>query len=131
MGFFSKKKSKQAVKEVNQPKKGKRSIPNTLVIDLVEGFDVEYVKKPKGMQWSYGKQQVYLMLRHNGTMKPIELPKKIGVFPEKLYRALFWERETDILFTLRNTLLEKLNTLLTVGLIGILLFFIYLIFSSL
>jgi uncharacterized membrane protein len=89
------------------------------------------VEKPEGHQWRYGKQLVYLMQRNNGTMSSYELSPKMGETPEKLYRALFWEKEAEILFTLRNTFLEKLKVIGMYVLIGILLLFIYLIFSSL
>jgi hypothetical protein len=104
---------------------------NTLVLDPVKGFARENVEKPEGRQWRYGRQLVYLMQRCNGTMTPVELPQKIGETPEKLYRALFWEKEAEILFTLRNTMLEKLKLIGMYVLIGILLLFIFLIFSSL
>jgi len=104
---------------------------NTLVLDPVKGFALEYVDKPEGRQWHYGRQLVYLMQRCNGTMTSVELPPKMGETPEKLYRALFWEKEAEILFTLRNTMLEKLKVLGMYALIGILLLFIFLIFSSL
>ena len=111
----------------------KQNVPNTLVIDTVKGRAMEYVPKPQGRQWLYGKDWVYLMVRNNGgkTLEKLELPKKLGVLPEVLYRALSWEKETSILFTLPATLLEKLSVFSTYVLIFGLLFFIYLIFSSL
>ena len=111
---------------------------NALVLDPKEGFAPEYVKEPRGKdktlgrQWHYGKDLFYLVRRTNGdTLVPVELPPKMGETPEKLYRALFWEKEAEILFTLRSTLLEKLKLIGMYVLIGILLFFIFLIFSSL
>ena len=112
-------------------KKEKQPKPNTLVIGPRD-FGLEYVSEPEGKLWLYGDQWVYLMKRkEDGTLEPIELPPKIGVLPEKLYRALNWDKEVNILFALRSSLLEKLNTFSMYLLIGILLFFIYLIFSSL
>lgn len=113
-------------------KKGKIApAPNTLVLDTEAGYGLEYIKKPKGRLWRYGKLWVYAMRRHNSALEPVVLPEKLGILPETLYRALSWEKESDILFTIRNTLAEKLTLFGIYILIGILLFFMYLIFSSL
>ncbi len=104
---------------------------NALVLDPQEGFALEKVDEPKGRLWHYGKRLVYLMKRVNGELSPVEIPPEIGEPPEKLYRALFWEQEADILFTLRSPLLEKLKLVGMYILIGVLLFFIFLVFSSL
>jgi len=115
----------------------KKQIPNTMVLDLKKGFGLEYVQDPKGRLWRYGKSRVYLMKRSygtngdNGTLVPYELPLKMGEPPEKLYRALHWDKEAEILFTLRNLLLEKLKVIGIYLLIGIELLFLFLIFSSL
>ena len=112
---------------------------NTMVLDPKEGFALEYVyvkesskeRETLGRMWRYGKNLVHLVVKNNGTMTPVEPPPKMGETPEKLYRALMWEREAEILFMLRNTLLEKLKLIGMYALIGILLLFIFLIFSSL
>lgn len=105
---------------------------NTLVIDPDKGYGLEYVKEPKGRQWRYGKRWVYLMIQRNGdeSLEALELPQGLTELPEKLYRGLFWEKETDILYTMRSPWLEKLNLLGTYILIFVLLFFMYLIYSS-
>jgi hypothetical protein len=122
-------------------KKEKGLQRNTIVLDSKDGLALEHVDKPQGRLWRYGKSMVHLMRRHNGVraegetntaiLEAISLPAKMGETPEKLFRALFWEKEAEILFTLRNTLLEKLNTIAMFVLIGILLLFTFLIFSSL
>lgn len=111
-------------------KKTNQEQPNTLVLDPEEGFGLEHVDKPKGRQWQYGKNTVYLMKRVNGTLEPVELPLKMGEPPEKLYRALFWDREVAVLFTLISPLLEKFKVIGMYVLIGILLLFIFLVISS-
>jgi hypothetical protein len=105
---------------------------NTLVIDPEKGYGLEHVDKPKGRLWRYGKLRVYLMLRRNGddTLEPLELPQGLTELPEKLYRGLFWDKETEILYSMRSPWLEKLNLLGTYILIIVLLFFMYLIYSS-
>lgn len=104
--------------------------PNTLVLDPEKGFALEYVQDPKGHLWRYGRNLVYLVRRVGETLSPIDLPQKMGEPPEKLYRALHWKKEAAILFTLQNPLLEKLKTIGIYVLIAVLLFFIFLIFSS-
>lgn len=109
---------------------------NALVLDSKEGLGLEYVDEPLGRQWRFGRQSVYLMKRVNGTngertLVAVEPPPKMGVMPEMLFRALFWEREADILFTLRSTLLEKLKLIGMYILIAVMLLFIFMIFSSL
>jgi len=106
-----------------------KEAPNTMVFDG-EGFGLEYVEEPKGRSWRYGQLWVYLALREGETLKPFELPNKLNDLPEKLYRALFWDRETEVLFTMRNSLMEKLSLVGTYILIGVLLFFMFLIYSS-
>lgn len=112
-------------------KKQTKEETNTMVLDPDKGFALERVDEPKGRLWHYGKQLVYLMKRVNNELLPVEIPAEIGEPPEKLYRALFWEKEADILFTLRSPLLEKLKLIGMYVLIGVLLFFIFLVFSSL
>jgi hypothetical protein len=103
---------------------------NALVFDD-EGFKLEHIDEPEGRLWRYGKQWVYAMLRKSdGSLKPFELPKKLDDLPERLYRALYWDNETGILFMMKNTLMEKLSLFGTYILIGALLFFMYLIYSS-
>jgi hypothetical protein len=105
---------------------------NTLVLDPEEGFAFEHVDNPPGRQWHYGKSLVHLVKKHkDGTLEAVELPAKMGEPPEKLYRALFWDKEAEILFTLHSPLLEKLKLIGMYLLVGILLLFIFLVFTSL
>lgn len=110
---------------------GNKKELNTLVLDPAEGFDLEHIENPQGHLWHYGKNLVYLMKRIDKILSPVDLPPKMGEPPEKLYRALHWKKEAVILFTLQNPLLEKLKTIGIYVLIAVLLFFIFLIFSSL
>lgn len=114
----------------------KKSESNTLVLDQVKGYGLEYVKEPKGHQWGYKGKSVFLMKRvyaggdPDGTLESVELPQKMGQSPKKLFRALFWDKEAAVLFTLQNLLLEKFKVVGMYVLIGVLLFTIYLIFTS-
>jgi len=107
------------------------SQPYTLVLDPKKGFYLDQVENPSGRLWNYGKQWVYLMKKKDDKYEPVDISRSLGeTTPDKLYSALFWT-ESDILFSLQNTLMEKLNTFSTYLLIGILLFFIYLMYNSL
>ena len=112
------------------PKAERPPRPNALVIEPDKSFGLEYVEEPKGRRWLYGGQWVHLMVRRNDQLTALGLPMKLGTLPEKLYRALFW-KEAEILFSLQSTLLEKLHLVGIYVLIGILLFFIYLMYDSL
>jgi len=104
---------------------------NTMVLDPEKGFALEHVEEPKGRLWRYGRSSIYLMKRNGDSLEVFVPSSAIGETPEKLYRALFWEREAMILFTLHSQLLEKLKIIGMYVLIGVLLLLIYLIFSSL
>jgi hypothetical protein len=110
---------------------------NTLVLDPVKGYGLEHVDEPRGNRWNYKGKSVFLMKRiykgdgsGEGVLEPFELPKDMGDSPRKLFRALIWDREVAILFSLQNPLLEKFKVIGMYVLIGILLLMIYLIFSS-
>lgn len=109
---------------------------NTLVLDQVKGYGLEHVKEPKGHLWGFRGKSVFLMKRvyadgtSEGTLESVELPAKMGQSPKKLFRALFWDKEAAVLFTLQNLLLEKFKVVGMYVLIGILLLVIYLIFTS-
>lgn len=131
--------------------KGRERPPlnNVLIVEPLVGWYLAHLDEPTvaglyGRRWRYGNLWVYLLLKKEKvippknegdapttieSLTPIEIPEKLGQLPDKLYRALFW-KEGEILFSLRNTLLEKLNTFSTYVLIAILLFFVYLIYSS-
>ena len=109
---------------------------NALVLDQVKGYGLEHVAEPKGHQWGYKGKSVFLMKRvyadgnPDGTLEPVDLPPKLGQSPKKLFRALFWDKEAAVLFSLQNLLLEKFKVVGMYVLIGILLLVIYLIYNS-
>jgi len=104
---------------------------NALILDPVEGFGLEHIKNPKGHLWLYGERRVHLLKRIDDGLEPVELPDKIEDLPEQLYRALSWDKETKVLFTVSSSLLDKFNAFGAYVLIAILLFFIFIIFGSL
>lgn len=104
---------------------------NALILDPVEGFGLEHIENPKGHLWLYGERRVHLLKRKGDSLDPVELPDKIEDLPEQLYRALSWDKETKVLFTVSSSLLDKLNTGGAYLLIGVLLVFLFLIFGSL
>ena len=143
-------KRQEEEKQTRRQKKRERPpLNNALIVSQHEGFYLTHVDEEApgqyGRRWRYGNLWVFLLQKKREviepkgdgdspttleTLVPIEIPKKLGQLPDKLYRALFW-KEGEILFSLRNTLLEKLNTFSVYILIGILLFFIYLMYNSL
>lgn len=116
---------------MKQEPKEKPVLPNALVLDPVEGFGLENIKDPKGHLWLYGERRVHLLKRKGDKLEAVVLPDKMEALPEQLYRALSWDKETKVLFTVSSSLLDKFNTFGAYVLIGILLFFIFIIFGSL
>jgi hypothetical protein len=114
-------------------KQGKEE-QNALVYDVKTGLGLETLKEEelKGRRWQYGNQYVCFMERDaDGALKAVEVSQGIdGLMPEDLYQALFW-KEQAILFSIAETLLEKVKTLGMFVLIGILILFLFLIFNSL
>ena len=131
-------------------KRAKKQGQNALIIDRERGWYLDHVEpnqisQPSSRMWRFGKQYVYSLeiIREKSepqnagdipvileTLRPFEPADTVGTLPDKGYRALFW-KEAEILFTLENTLLDKLNLIGMYVLIGIMLFFIYLLISSL
>ena len=113
---------------------GKKEKPltlNTLVIDLEKGFDLEHIKKPEGPKWLYGDRYVHLMVRHaDDKLAVLMAPQGMDEPPERLYRALHWDEIVKPLFGKKSDWLEKLKIGLLVGLFVGILFFIFLILSS-
>jgi len=139
---------REEIRARRQKKRERPPRPNAIIVEPPMGWYLSHLDEPVagqyGRQWRYGNLWVYLLLmkkevippKNEGdapttieSLTPIGIPQKLGQLPDKLYRALFW-KEGEILFSLRNTLLEKLNTFSMYILIAILLFFIYLIYSS-
>lgn len=104
---------------------------NTMVLDPKEGFALEHIENPGGRLWRYGRDSIYLMKKDGDSLIAFEPLSDMGETPEKLYRALFWEKEAEILFSLHSQLMEKLKLIGMYVLIGILLILIFMIFSSL
>lgn len=107
---------------------------NALVLDLKEGWGLEYIENPVGdIYWYKGKpvSLVYRSYSDDGTenLVKVERPTKIDVLPEKLYRALHW-MECKVLFTVKPSLLEKLQTWATIALLGLLMLFLIIILGS-
>ena len=86
-------------------------------------------------QWLYHDHWVYLLEVQAGvsrpaTVEPMEKVKKPGyITPSKLHRAIQWI-EAIQLFKIEPGILEKLNFGLMIGLIVVLIVFLYLVYSS-
>ena len=127
--------------DIERRKRLKKQAPNALIIDRERGWYLDKVasnriSEPFGHLWRFGKHVVYSLelVRNKGepvveTLRPFGPANTIGILPDKGYRALFW-KEAEILFTLENTLLDKLNLVGMYVLIAILLFFAYLLINS-
>ncbi len=104
--------------------------PNTLVIRPAKqgGVSFEYVANPPGDTWLYRGNYCYLCRQQEDKLEAYVPSDEIGCLPDKLYRALKWD-STRRLLAYRNTLLDKVNMGLTVALVCILAFLIFLILN--
>ena len=100
--------------------------PNARVIDRVQGWDDEYVETiPQGARvFDFEGTPLYYLIRNydksdnNPELKPYERPDKVDVPPEKAYRATRWG-EVKLLFKHKPSMMEKINTAGTIGLVAL------------
>jgi hypothetical protein len=100
--------------------------PNARVIDLLLGWDDEYVENlpPGARTFDFGGKALYYLVRNydkddaNPELQPYKRPDKVDVPPEMAYRATRWP-ETKLLFKHRPTMLEKVNTFAAMGMLGL------------
>jgi len=112
------------LKDIHSPR------PNSFVWDVREGWGVEHVEEPVGPIKYYEGTPLHACARlGDGSLVPIERPKTLDTPPEKLYRAINWDSETKVLFTLKSTLLEKLQMGGIAVLVLIMLFFAFVLVS--
>ena len=87
---------------------------------------------PVGKTWNYKGQLVYLAKRNDKNelvpWNPLA-EKLVADSPEDLYDAIDWKLARRV-YRISSDFLKKLNTGLMVGLVLILCFFMFLIFSS-
>ncbi len=91
---------------------------------------------PVRSQWKYHNKWTYVLIRHKGMM--FTLPNdftlqcygETPISPEELFQAVQWPELTQ-LFKLEQTLLEKIKVGLMVGLVALLMLFIFILMSSL
>lgn len=112
------------VKTIHSPPK------NSFVWDVKEGWGLEYVEVPVGPIRFFDGRGYYSCARlANGNLVPIERPKNLDTPPEKLYRAINWGNETRVLFSLKSSLLDKLQMGGIVVMVLIMLFFAFVLVS--
>ncbi len=140
MGWRSKRPAGLKSKRPASPKPQQPAAPQAqqqvLIFDAEKGITVEG-GEPVGRPWLLKGKTVYLAKHKGDELVPYDPlqewrgDKRIGKAhsPEALYDAITW-REISGVYRLGSSLLEKLNAGLLVVLIGILCFFIYLIYSS-
>ncbi len=113
-------------------KKGKSTIL------VVTEDSIEKIKgDPVGRPFPYGNSLVYMASYEGDKLIPFDpLIRRINktsktphYTPEDLYDALDWTL-AKMVYKVQNDLLSKINTGLMVAMVGILCFFIYLIYSS-
>jgi len=109
--------------------------PNTLVIDLIKGWGLEYIEKPEGGTFWYKNHPYYLMYRSYstdpaGTLEGITRPNDIDTLPEKLYRALHWKECCKVLFMIKPSLLERLTAWAMIALVALLIVFMIILLGS-
>ncbi len=104
--------------------------PNTLVIRPAKrgGVSHEYVADPPGEPWLFHGEYTYLCKQENGHLEEYNPDDTIICLPDKLYRALKWD-STRRLLAYRSTTLDKINAGLSVALIVILAFIIFLVIN--
>lgn len=104
---------------------------NIFVLDPEKGYGPEYIENPKGLRWEYHGQWLYLYKRQDGVLTPYEPTANMEAPPEELYRVLRgWWPLVRAVFAQSNRWLDKVQTGLWIGILVVLLFFVYLIFSS-
>jgi len=93
--------------------------------------------QPIGPAYNYGKTRVHLAQYKKGTQEleryiqpepPEDFPRSLQS-PEGLFNALDW-RCVQPVYRVEDSTLEKLQVGLMFGLLGVLLFFLYLIFTN-
>jgi len=121
---------------VERRSKQTQTVPNILIVDLRKGwYPANRAEIPEAIQdsrrWQFGKFPVYLALQKGDDLVPIDIPANINAeeSPERLFRALNW-KVVKALFSSPPTWMEKLNPVVTLGAIGLMLFFIYLMMES-
>lgn len=128
--------------KTERPASLKRPVPalpqtqQVLIFDAEKGLTVKW-REPVGKPWLLKGKAVYLAKREGEELVPYDPlqewrgAKRISQAnsPEALYDAITWP-EVKGVYRLGSSLLEKLNTGLLVVLIGILCFFIFLVYSS-
>lgn len=105
--------------------------PNSFVWDVRQGWALEYIASPVGpIKFFEGKPLHACARLGDGSLVPIERTKKLDTPPEKLYRAINWMSETKVLFSLKSTLLDKLQMGGIAMILLIMLFFAFVLVSQ-
>jgi hypothetical protein len=83
------------------------------------------------MRWEYNGNWLYLYKRIDDKLEPYEPEADMSVPPDELYRVLRipWPLVRKV-FGRDSKTLERVKTGLMIGIMGALLFFIYLIYHS-
>jgi len=85
---------------------------------------------PISSRWEYKGKWVWLLERIAGDLYTIpDFTKEPEISPEELFQAVSW-KEAELLFALKRTLLEKIKVGLMIGLVGLLLLFLFILMSS-
>lgn len=103
---------------------------------VMDGSGIKLKKhQPVGKPWGFRGKDVYVAKIHGDTLvefNPLahttngNRPKYT---PEDLFDAINW-RQVKVIYRIESSMLSKLNTGLMIALVGILCFFIFLLFSS-
>jgi len=117
----------------------KPQLQRVLICDDESGY-VEVEGKPVGQPWYIKGQPIYLARRDekdNNKLVPYDPLKnwresnrmKDADSPESLYDALKCREVADV-YRIPPNLMEKLNSMLIIGIFGILCFFTFLIYAN-
>lgn len=104
---------------------------NSFVWDVRQGWGLEYVEEPVGPVKFFDGRPVHTCARlGDGSLVPIERPKTLDTPPEKLYRAINWDNETRVLFSLKSSFMDKLQTGGIAIMVLIMLFFAFVLVTQ-
>lgn len=105
--------------------------PNSFVWDVRQGWGFEFIECPVGPIKFFDGRPFHACARlGDGSLVPIERSKTLDTTPEKLYRAINWKAETNVLFSMKQALLEKLQIGGIAVIIVIMLFFAFVLVNS-
>lgn len=92
--------------------------------------DVYQAEKIPGVSlWEFQGGNYFLLYKPNGRLEAYNPPDEIKLSPDKVFRSLHWDVAKRV-FAHRRSLMDKINAGLSIALVGILGFILFLIISA-